>query len=224
MPVLYLFDIDGTMVDMMPMHVKAYREAYKKVLGLDIAEKVLVRQFGQVERKIHEAVFKHYGIKNKEKIKPIIDIYTAEITKSSKRGKIKVLSGVKRFLQQLIRQQQPLGIVTGNSKAIGETILKRTGLYGCFVVYSYGNVSKRAHIVRNAIRMARQKGIKFRNVVAIGDAPFDIHAARENRAVAVAVATGRYTLKELKKEKPDFALKSLKSYKELIKKTEEVQQ
>lgn len=216
MPILYLFDIDGTMVDMTPMHVKAYTEAYRKVLGLKVNEDVLVRQFGQVEKKIHEAVFRYYGIKEKAKIKPVIKIYTAKITKYAQRGKIKALPGVRQFLRQLTKQQQPLGVVTGNSRAIGEAVLKKAGLYGCFDVHSYGNVSKRAHIVRNAIRMARQSGIKFRKVVVIGDAPFDIHAARENRAVAVAVATGRYTLKELKKEKPDFALKSLKDYKKLI--------
>ncbi|MBI2144517.1 HAD family hydrolase [Candidatus Woesearchaeota archaeon] len=159
MPILYLFDIDGTMVDMTPAHVKAYKEAYRKVLKLDIAENALVQQFGQVEMEIHKAVFRHYRIKGLAKAKQIVNSYTTDIARAL----------------------------------------------------------KRAHIVMKAIRAAKRRGIKFEKTVVIGDAPFDVHAARKNNAVAVAVATGRYSLEELKSEKPDLALRSLKGYKAVTK-------
>lgn len=216
MAVLYLFDIDGTLVDMTPTHLKAYRHAYKRVVGLTVDSNFLLRQFGKVERDIQESVFSHYGLPDNGRIEKVTKLYISNIARSVKNANIRLLPGVKKFLDYLKERRQPLGVVTGNHKRIGEAILRKTGLYNYFKVYSYGEVSRRAHIVMNAIKMARKKGIKFNKVVVIGDAPFDVRAGKENKTVTVAVATGRYKLSELKKEKPDLLLKSLNNYRKIL--------
>jgi beta-phosphoglucomutase-like phosphatase (HAD superfamily) len=209
---LYLFDIDGTMVDLTQLHVKAYKKAYKKVVGIDVDADLLVKQFGNAERIIHENILNHYNITDLGKINKIIAQYTLNIKKSFVKARIGVLPGVKKLLAKLKAGRNILGVVTGNSRQIGKSILKKAGLYSYFSVYSYGEVSKRGHIVRNAIRMARQKYANVGKVIVIGDAPFDVLAGKENKAITVSVATGRYSLAELRKEKPDYALKTLRTF------------
>ncbi|MFH1181452.1 MAG: HAD family hydrolase [Candidatus Woesearchaeota archaeon] len=207
---LYLFDIDGTMVNMTKYHVAAYQNAYKAVLGIKVSKDVLVRQFGNVEEKIHEHVFSHYSIKDKSKIKSIISNYKSRIIKTFRTEKIRVLPGVKSLLARLKKEKNLLGVVTGNSKPVGEAILRKSKLKKFFSIFSYGKVLKRAGIVENAIKAAKHKS--FCTVIVIGDSPFDIKAGKANRAITVAVATGRYSLKALKEERPDFAVRSLSDF------------
>jgi beta-phosphoglucomutase-like phosphatase (HAD superfamily) len=96
---LYLFDIDGTLVDIMPVHVKAYQAAYRKILGFAPDAHVLLRQFGNVENGIHEKVFSHYKIRDKRKINVIIKEYTKSVVAAVKSTKIRVLPGAKQLLQ-----------------------------------------------------------------------------------------------------------------------------
>ena len=213
---LYLFDIDGTMVDMTSAHVKAYRLAYKKVFGIKVSREALIREFGDVEKAMHEKIFHHYRISGKHKIKLIIDLYTSSLINSFKTANVKVLPGVKKFLKNLKTNGQLLGAVTGNSKIIGQAILKRAKLYNYFDFYIYGGINKRAHIIRKAIVKAKNRKLKFGKVIVIGDAPFDIRAGKANRAMTVAVATGRYNVAELKRENPDLALASLGDYDRIL--------
>lgn len=208
---LYLFDIDGTLVDMTPLHVAAYKKAYRNVTGIDVNTKLLTRQFGNAERKIHEAIFRHYGLKDPGRIDWIISAWESNVKLAIRKARVKMLPGVKIVLRRLKRERHILGVVTGNSRVVGEAILKKAGIYGCFSVYSYGSANGRAHIVRTAINAAKRKG-RFGKVVVIGDSPFDVKAGKQNNAVTVAVATGRYSLAELKMEKPDFAIKSLRRF------------
>lgn len=215
---LYLFDIDGTMVDMTSAHVKAYQLAYKKVLGIKVSRKALIRQFGNVEKKMHRKIFHLYGMSSKDKIESIIDTYTYSLMASFKTTNIRVLPGVKRFLKYLKANNQVLGVVTGNSKRIGQAILQKAKLYDYFDFYIYGDVNKRAHIIRKAVTKAKNRKMRFNKVIVIGDTPFDIHAGKANRALTVAVASGRYKLDELKKEKPDLLLTSLGDYGKILRK------
>ncbi len=216
-PVLYLFDIDGTLVDMTPAHLKAYRAAYKKVAGIKVDRHFLLRQFGKVEREIQEAVFRHYGLPDNGRIDKVTKLYISGISRAVKSANIRLLPGVRKLLNCLKAGRQQLGVVTGNHKRVGEAILRKTKLHGYFRIYSYGEVKRRAQIVRNAIKMAKKKGIKFDKAVVIGDSPFDVRAGKENKAITVAVATGRYSLSELKKEKPSLLLKSLGDYEKILK-------
>jgi phosphoglycolate phosphatase len=209
---LYLFDIDGTLIDMTKLHVKAYRNAYKEVTGVKVSEKFMVKQFGKVEKRLHESIFSHYNIKDKKKIKKVVDVYTKQIATMIKETNIKILPGVKNLLRTLKTKKQPIGVVTGNSEKIGKVILKKSGLYENFILYSYGKANKRAHIVRKAIAMAKGKKIKFEKVIVIGDSPFDVKAGKENKAFTVAVSTGRHSFNELKKEKPEVLLRSLENF------------
>ena len=210
--ILYLFDIDGTLADMEKVHVKAYQMAYKNVLGFVPGSNVISRQFGNVERQIHEAIFTHYKIRDRKKVSEVIRAYTKFVAAAVKKSKVRTLPGARRIISELARKKQLLGVVTGNSRKIGQAILRKIKLLHYFKIQSYGAVDKRAHIVRTAIQMAKKKGLKFDKVIVFGDSVFDVHAAKENKALSVAIATGKYSLEELKKEKPDLALKSLRDY------------
>jgi phosphoglycolate phosphatase len=53
-------------------------------------------------------------------------------------------------------------------------------------------------------------------VYVIGDTPRDIHCAQPHGAVAIAVATGEYSVEELRAERPDFLFEDLSEVEKVV--------
>ena len=56
---LFLFDIDGTLVNLTEVHVQAYLRAYEEVTGFRIPREQILRQFGKPERPMQDAVLRN---------------------------------------------------------------------------------------------------------------------------------------------------------------------
>jgi phosphoglycolate phosphatase-like HAD superfamily hydrolase len=91
-----------------------------------------------------------------------------------------------------------LGLATGNFRAGAELKL---GYYGIWQYFENGAFADddedRAGIVRLAARRLLGGEAGGRQVVVIGDTPYDVAAAKANGAMALGVATGPYSLDDL---------------------------
>jgi phosphoglycolate phosphatase len=124
----------------------------------------------------------------------------------------KTCPGAKRFLLHLSRRRIPCALVTGNLARIGWKKLKCAGLARFFVFGSFaGTAHTRAALARNAIRMARRRGLvdARTRVWLVGDAPQDVLAARANGIGCVAVHTGISDGRDLGKLRPDLLVRDL---------------
>ena len=102
------------------------------------------------------------------------------------------------------------GILTGNTQSRLVSKLEKVGikdrfskelLFGCEFGDSREMIAIRA---RNALQLKN-----LSTVVALGDTPSDIAAARLSNFQVISVATGNYTLSDLLRHKPDLLLRDL---------------
>lgn len=92
------------------------------------------------------------------------------------------------------RTEVVLGLATGNIESAAQVKLERAGLWSRFAFGGYGSDSSdRAQLVARAIERGCEhagRQLSPREVIVVGDTPRDIHAARANGVRVVAVATG----------------------------------
>ncbi len=213
---LYLFDVDGTLVDATNAHLDAYGKAYKTVFDIDIPKETLLKRFGKTEIEIHRGACEELRINyNKSQLEKISELGARNIREIISEDNVRVMPGVLECLNDL-RKRVIVGVITGNTKPVGEALLKAGELYDYFSIYSYGdNASKRVEILRDAIKQASDKRYELNRITVIGDSPFDIEAGKLISAFTVGVATGYYNEDKLKSAGADIVLSSLLEYKKI---------
>lgn len=111
-----------------------------------------------------------------------------------------------------------LGVLTGNFAETGSMKLRACGIDPAwFGVQAWGDDGphtppKREHLVPVAIgryETTLGRAVDPRRVVVVGDTPHDVHAAKSNGCRAIAVATGRSGMDELRAREPDMTLADL---------------
>lgn len=124
-----------------------------------------------------------------------------------------VLLGVRELLDELARAEYRPGLATGNIRLGAKAKLTHFGLWDHFCGGGFGDFSAvRADLVRAGIdEVAAVLGVAPDpgDCIVLGDTPLDIEAAHAAGARAVGVATGRYTVPELRQSGADWALADL---------------
>jgi phosphoglycolate phosphatase-like HAD superfamily hydrolase len=125
----------------------------------------------------------------------------------------RVLPGVEQLLPRLIDEGYLLGLVTGNIEAAAHIKLHRAQLNRFFSFGGYGSDSSdRGEITRIALQRAALvygDDVKPEQIFVVGDTPRDVEGAHAAGLDCVGVATGHYTVEELRKADADFAIASL---------------
>ncbi|MBI4142168.1 HAD family hydrolase [Candidatus Woesearchaeota archaeon] len=214
----WLFDVDGTLVDTVDIHVSAYRNAYKIVTGKIIPDKIISMRFGMPATKGHDLVFDAVKIPFTIKmINDVVVLHQKFFAEEIKNHRILPLKGVVDFLSELKKQNEVIGVVTGNFEIPAKNILKIAGLIGFFSILGCDSGhDSRVDIVRRAVAVAKNKCL-CNKIIVVGDTPSDVRAGKSAKVCTVAVATGSFSINELKKEKPDFVVKSLREYPAIMK-------
>ncbi len=210
---LVLFDMDGTVVNVAPQHLEAFRVAMQSVYGLDV-DGVLDRQSyqGDTQPNVIRAACRICGLSHEmtELLLPEALRVASETTISLLEAEqVEALPGVVSVLEVLRGDGHGLGLVTGTISTTTHVILERAGLRACFPVLACGEeADERAELLNLAIDRASQfYGARLeRSLVVVGDAPRDIETGKAFGARTVAVATGNHTVDELAGHGPDVVL------------------
>jgi phosphoglycolate phosphatase-like HAD superfamily hydrolase len=125
-----------------------------------------------------------------------------------------VLPGVREVLDALDgRSDVFLGLLTGNYEQGARIKLEYFGLWRYFRCGAYGDDSLDRHaLVPIAVARAREAGcppVEPRDVVIIGDTPFDVACARDAGVSCLAVATGGYSVDALRSAGAEMVFESL---------------
>jgi len=190
--ILYLFDIDGTLLHARRSGRIAFDAVFAAQHGIADAcdgmkfggktdpaliDELFVARFGRpASAREHEA---------------FLEAYLPLLRKGLANHGVEVIGGVAEALAYLAaRSDVLLGVATGNVRAGAEAKLTAAGLHTHFSLGGYGSDSHvRAELVAAAIARGRERGA-LREVVVVGDTVHAIAAARACGAVACAVATG----------------------------------
>ncbi len=213
---LVLFDIDGTLVACDNKdHLDSFTYAINSVWKKEVVDINDIDHSGKTDTELIIELLQREGL-SKEEISSRINETTREMgtffKKSVSQKNIQPLEGTGDLLEELQRKNVLLGLVTGNVESIAKEKLNKAGLLKYFKVGGFGgDYEKRADLIKTAIDEVKEEfDFKVKdNVFVVGDTPRDITSGKEVDVKTIAVSTGNYSTRELKKENPDFLFESL---------------
>jgi phosphoglycolate phosphatase-like HAD superfamily hydrolase len=213
--ILMLFDIDGTLVQGAKCHYQAYIEGVKKFYGMeDYVHSV--NAAGKSDKLILREILTLGGLTTEEIQKDFqscLDFMTDYYLKNVQYENIHVFDGAIELLDELKRKGALLGLVTGNLESIAYAKLERAGLNGYFSFGGFGSDNAdRSLMVKKAISIAKnQLGFNGDKIFVVGDTPRDVEAAKVYNLKTIAVATGMYSVKELRDCGADYVVENFKN-------------
>lgn len=172
---MYVFDLDGTLVDSVNAHIAAWIDA--------------TRQFG-IEKTVEE-------------IKPLLGLPAAEIAKSLLPTRHTELAALKNkiFLEKYLplvkpyddavvlkRIPRPIAVVTSSSGHVAREILKSTNLHIYVDLVLGGDEVPRGKPAPDPLyRVAEYFSISPREIAVVGDTEYDMEMARQAGAVGICI-------------------------------------
>ncbi len=214
-PVAILFDVDGCLISTGGAGTKAWRYAFNRLHGIpaDIGE---YTEGGMTDPTVGRLTFKRViGREPTDRemarlLAAYLDRLGAEVEQSPG---YRVMPGVAALLPRLTDAGVLLGLVSGALEAAAHIKLARGALNRFFCIGGYGSDSSdRAELTRVAIeRAGRIHGhpLDAARLLVVGNTPRDIDAAHAAGAIAVGVATGKYTVEALRDAGADHVLATL---------------
>jgi phosphoglycolate phosphatase len=218
---LYLFDIDGTLVDTGGAGMAALRQATREIFGgdgppLDLA--------GATDLAIVASIHAHFGVDaSRDRFDAYFATYQKHLDHNLAAGTYpgRAIEGAAVLLEHLAKRDgATLGLLTGNTAAGAASKVRHFGFARHFAFGAFGC----DHADRNRLgpialeRAAAHAGRSFSpgETWIIGDTPKDIACARAIGAKCLAVATGGFTTSQLSAHGADLVVVSLEEAIRLI--------
>jgi phosphoglycolate phosphatase len=212
---LVLFDIDGTLVRTGGAGVRAFAQAFRTEFGItEGTERLnfsgrtdvsLVREFFLVNQIApSDANFQRF-----------FDAYISWLQKQIVECAGGPCAGVLEFYKGLKALAEPpmIGLLTGNILRGAQIKLRHYDLWDKFVFGAFADDHEdRDQIAAVALRRGRERlgsSLRGEEVIVIGDTPLDVRCARAIGAKILAVATGNFSVEQLRAHKPDWAVLNL---------------
>jgi phosphoglycolate phosphatase-like HAD superfamily hydrolase len=215
---LILFDFDDTLVNAYRFHEEAVFKAFKEALGI----KVNLAEY-DVDGFTAEWFLRHILELNnasKSLFSRVSSLYQEHFVKSfngSNKAADVVLPGVRGLLKKLDKNHV-LAVLSGTPKLIIETVLNKTNLMKHFLFLISGDGEEnRLNLYKQAIEEAKILGISKKDIVVIGNSVNEIQCSKQLGLKMIVVATGSFSLKELKKFEPDFVFQDLSETEKVLK-------
>ena len=211
---LYLFDIDGTLVDTGGAGMAALKEATREIFGhegppLDLA--------GSTDLGIVANIHAHFEIEpTRERIESYFEVYLGRLDWNLIHGGFcgRVLDGVPELLARLAdRADATVGLLTGNTAGGAAAKMRHFGLANHFPFGAYGcdhaDRNRLGPIALERASIHAGKAFTAAETLVIGDTPKDIACARAIGARCLAVATGQFSAAALEAHGADHVVESL---------------
>jgi HAD superfamily hydrolase (TIGR01509 family) len=126
----YIFDLDGTLVDTMPLHFRAWEGAMRQAgLSGSLDEDLFYSLGGVPTRRVAELMAAHYGLK----IDPDAVFHHKESLFQELQGDARLIRPVADFARHVARSH-PVSIASGGPREIVRRSLELTGLAPLFPV------------------------------------------------------------------------------------------
>jgi phosphoglycolate phosphatase len=211
-----LFDIDGTLIDTGGAGARSWRWAFERLHGVpaDISKS---SSAGMTDPEVASRTFE--GVLGRAPSDHELSrlfawyVYRLQHEVATSEG-YRVLGGVVETLGRLMDRGVALGIVSGGLEGSARLKLERGHLNRYFPVGGYGTDSRdRRQITRVAIaRVSALHGrdIEPGEVIVVGDTPLDVDAAKAVGATSLGVASGTYSVDDLRLAGADLVLSSLR--------------
>ena len=211
-PLVWLFDVDGTLLRTDGAAKQAFVLAVRDHLGVDDPLQD-IGFAGRTEPLILADILEKHG---RTFVDGETDRFWASVLDHMRAvfhpGRGRVLPGVVELLDAIEREPSWVStLLTGNMTGMTRIKLEAFGLLDRFAFGSFGEeAADRNEIARLAVRRAsRSYGVSAASCIVVGDTELDIDCARAAGARVIAVGTGSRRRAELEAHGPDLALDDL---------------
>jgi phosphoglycolate phosphatase-like HAD superfamily hydrolase len=222
---LVLFDIDGTILLTAGAGKRAIHRALREEFGDTGPEDH--RFDGKTDPQIVRELMRIVGHADDhidERMDRLLEKYVSYLREELRAGAhgVEVMPGIVELLDALRgRSDVILGLLTGNLRSGAQAKLEAAGIDPSqFRVGAYGSDHEtRSELPAVAQRRARDElglDIAGGDVVVIGDTPADIACGRGIGARAIGVATGHYTVDQLREHRPSAVFADLSMTPEVV--------
>jgi phosphoglycolate phosphatase-like HAD superfamily hydrolase len=208
------WDIDGTLLTTQKAGVFAIEEACHTVVGRDL-DLAAIDMRGVPDTEIAARILAHAGhATDDETIRRFLDVYETHLPSRLFLRNGGALPGVLPILRHLRRRADVLFVLlTGNTRVGAAAKLRHFGLAEFFSLGAFADGTRdRLRIAEAALALAEEstgRPIPPERRFVIGDTPHDVACGKAIDARTVVVATGGYTLDELRSCGPWQAWPSL---------------
>jgi HAD superfamily hydrolase (TIGR01509 family) len=187
-----IFDLDGTLIDSMPLHFKAFKKTLKEH-GVSMKDATLKHFMGSSTKKILQDIKKIYSFQGK-----VDDVreerryhYFQEL------GKKNILfPGVKTLLRNL-KKDYKIAIATGSSRVTVRYPMKKEFLDLFDYIVTINDVSNGKPAPDQLLLAAKKMKVKPLECLMVGDSNYDIISAKRAKMNSIGVLTGYTSRKEL---------------------------
>jgi phosphoglycolate phosphatase len=214
---LVLFDIDGTLIRSGGAGEKAFARVAEAEFGVPNGTARL-HFAGRTDPSIVRDFFQQHGLPaSPENFQRFFGRYLFYLDQLLHQLEGQVLPGVHAMLEELKTLAEPpmLGLLTGNVRLGAQLKLTRYQLWQHFRTGGFGDDSEDrnqiAVVARDRGNLLMGRPLRGEEILVIGDTPRDIECSRAIDARVLAVATGGYSLEQLRKESPTWSVQTLEA-------------
>jgi pyrophosphatase PpaX len=192
-----LFDLDGTVIDSGAIILASMRHAAREVLGAEFADEELMAAVGGpgLEEQMHALA--------PDRVAELVDVYRAH--NEPLHEELVCCAGMDDVLVRLKEEGRRLGIVTAKRRQTVDLAFARIPIEHLFETVVGGDETARHKPDPEPLLLALDRmGAQAGEAVYVGDAPFDIKAAKAAGLFSVGVTWGGIHARErLAAEEPD---------------------
>jgi phosphoglycolate phosphatase len=199
-PVVLLWDLDGTLLSTARAGVFALEEAAQVVLGVEVNLQGMATS-GLTDAQIAELILDGHPDAS-SLLARFLEVYGEALPRHLPRRQGAVMPGVRAVFEDLADDDRVLSLLlTGNIEAGAQAKLRHYGLDGLIIEGAFcRGPGDRADIARAALALAAERigaAPDQDRTFVIGDTPRDVECAGELGLRSIALATGEYGVEEL---------------------------
>ena len=203
--IVLFWDIDGTLLTTGKAGVPAWEQAVREIVQRDF-ELASFRVAGLTDYQIAVRTFEMLDVPVDEAtIHKMVGRYESLLPQELPKKQGRVLPNVREILELMSgRSDVRSYLLTGNTRGGARAKLTHYNLFHYFVDGAFAeDAGARSTIATRALQLARNAGpVADDGIFVVGDTPHDIECATAIGARTVAVATGGYSLDELRSHRP----------------------
>jgi pyrophosphatase PpaX len=192
-----LFDLDGTVIDSGAIILASMRHAAKEVLGTEVPDEELMAAVGGpgLEAQMHALA--------PDRVEELVSVYRAH--NEPLHDGLACCAGIDDVLVRLKDEGRRLGIVTAKRRKTVELAFDQVPIAHLFETVVGGDETERHKPDPEPLLLALERlGARADDAAYVGDAPFDIKAAKTAGLFSVGVTWGGIHARErLEAEEPD---------------------
>jgi phosphoglycolate phosphatase len=213
-----LFDIDGTLIRSGGASDRAWHRAFAELHDVDVDVGTVTGR-GVPDPEVGRQCFRA-ALSREPSAQEMAKLMAARLAhlpeEVANSPNYRVMEGAEELLERLIDDGCLLGLVTGNVEAAAHIKLARAGLNRFFSFGGYGSDSPdRTELTRRSLErggVVAGARLEPATTIAVGDTPRDIEAGHGAGIRVAGVATGDYTVEELRDAGADFAIATLREW------------